>query len=236
MKKITLPADTAHLYLDEIAHFIADYFNPEGPNDPDGVRYGLDKIQAENEIHQAANDGSLSVMHPGTHGPFPKELGLKRAVALVPDVVDYLAARGITMVIEAPEQTTQPQAAPEQEAATSAPVGAVSASGGADSTKAGPLPLTTGDIAFCFAGLRWNEQEWKKPLGDKPKWLLACIAIPGVRGVSESRWNPVRIGASLVSAGHAKPKSVRAKFQTQPLLKHWLDEWKTYEADNLSAD
>jgi hypothetical protein len=30
---------------------------------------------------------------------------------------------------------------------------------------AGPLPLTTGDIAFCFAGLRWKtEKAWKKPL------------------------------------------------------------------------
>lgn len=117
-----------------------------------------------------------------------------------------------------------------------APVVATGASGGVKPDKAGPLPLTTGDIAFCFAGLSWNEQEWKKPLGDKPKWLSACIAIPAVRGVSESRWNPVLIGASLVRVRHVKPKSVRAQFQTQPLLKPWLDEWKTYEADNLSAD
>jgi hypothetical protein len=57
--------------------------------------------------------------------------------------------------------------------------------------------------------------------------------IPGVRGVSETRWNPVCIGAELVRAGHAKPNSVRAKFQTKPLLMPWLDEWKTYEADNF---
>ncbi len=125
---------------------------------------------------------------------------------------------------------------PLAQTATPAPVVAVGASDGVEQDKAGPLPLTTGDIAFCFAGLRWNEQKWKKPLGDKPKWLLACIAIPAVRGVSESRWNPVLIGASLVTAGHVKSNSVRAKFQTQPLLKPWLDEWKTYEADNLSAD
>ena len=84
-----------------------------------------------------------------------------------------------------------------------------------------------------FAGLRWKtETEWKKPLGDKPKWLAACLVIPGVRGVSERRWDPVCIGAALVDAGYAKLNSVRARFQKQPLLKPWLDEWKTYEADN----
>ena len=63
----------------------------------------------------------------------------------------------------------------------------------------GPLPLTTGDIAFCFDGIRWNEQQWRKPLGNKPKWLQSCVAIPGQRGVSETRWNPVLIAAALGS-------------------------------------
>lgn len=127
---------------------------------------------------------------------------------------------------------------PEPATQTEAPLPAVAdrASAGVEAGKAGPLPLTTGDIAFCFAGLRWDEQQWKKPLGNKPKWLAACIAIPGARGVSETRWNPVFIGAALVRDGHAKPHNIRAKFQKQPLLKPWLDEWKTYEADYLSAD
>jgi hypothetical protein len=99
-----------------------------------------------------------------------------------------------------------------------------------------PLPLSTGDIAYCFAGLRWSEEEWKKPLGDKPKWLKTCVAIPGRRGVSETRWDPVRIGAALVRAGHAKPNSVRAKFQTVPPLKPWLETWKTYEAEYIDTE
>jgi hypothetical protein len=111
-----------------------------------------------------------------------------------------------------------------------------SASGGVKSDEAGPLPLTTGDMAFCFAGLRWSEHQWKKPLGDKPKWLSACVAIPGRRGASETRWNPVFIGAALVRAKHVKPNSVRAKFQSQSLLQPWLDEWKTYEADNFDSN
>ena len=103
-----------------------------------------------------------------------------------------------------------------------------------ESDDTGPPPLTTGDIAFCFAGLRWpTEKAWKKPLGDKPKWLATCVVTEGVRGVSERRWSPVCIGAALVRGGHAKVNSVRAKFQTMPLLTPWLEEWKIYEADNF---
>ena len=130
MKTITLPADTEHLYLDEVAHLIADYRNPEGPNDPDGVKYELVKIQAESELHQDATCGKLTVRHPGTHGDFPMELGLTRAVLLVPDVVAYLAERGMAVVIEAPEQSTQPQTA------TPAPV--VAASDGPETLPAVP--------------------------------------------------------------------------------------------------
>lgn len=100
----------------------------------------------------------------------------------------------------------------------------------------GPLPLTTGNIAFSFDGLHWTEQQWKKPLGDKPKWLQACIAIPGARGTSETHWYPVLIGAALVQQGHATVRNVRAKFQTVHLLKPWLDIWKTYESDNLDSN
>ena len=92
------------------------------------------------------------------------------------------------------------------------------------------------DTAFSFDGLRWNEQQWKKPLGDKPKWLQACIAIPGARGTSETRWNPVLIGAALVQKEHATVRSVRAKFQTVHLLTPWLDAWKTYESDYLGSN
>ena len=108
----------------------------------------------------------------------------------------------------------------------------VSASAPADA----PEPLTISDIAYCFAGLRWDEQGWKKLLGDKPKWLRSCIAIPGKRGVHETRWNPMLIGAALVQSGHAKPNSVRARFQSKPRLSAWLEAWKTYEADYFDTE
>lgn len=98
-----------------------------------------------------------------------------------------------------------------------------------------PEPLTTGDIAFCFDTLKWTEAQWKKPLGDKPKWLVQCIVLPGQRGVRETRWNPVLIGGALVRLKHARANSVRARFQTQPLLQPWLETWKTFEADNFDS-
>jgi len=132
-----------------------------------------------------------------------------------------VTAAGILQLVDT--HTTPAQAEPQ-----AAPVVAESANNG-------PLPLTTGDIAFCFDGIRWNEQQWRKPLGDKPKWLQSCVAIPGQRGVSETRWNPVLIAAALVHDGHAQARSIRAKFQTKPLLKDWLEAWKTYEADNFGT-
>ena len=104
-----------------------------------------------------------------------------------------------------------------------------------DSASNAPLPLTTSDIAFSFDGIRWSEKEWRTPLGNKPKWLQGCVVIPGRRGVSETRWNPVLIAAWLVSNGHTQARSARSRFQTKPQLIPWLEAWKTYEADNFET-
>lgn len=98
-----------------------------------------------------------------------------------------------------------------------------------------PSPISTGNIAHSFADLKWSEEEWMKPLGDKPKWLDACVAIPGQRGARETQWNPIKIGAALIGRGDAKTNSVRARFQTMPHLKPWLPLWNEYEADNLPS-
>jgi hypothetical protein len=99
-----------------------------------------------------------------------------------------------------------------------------------------PLPLTTSDIAFSFAGLKWEtEKKWKKPLGDIPKWLNECVHTYANRGVSQTLWNPVSIGAALISRDGIKANSVRAKFQTKPALMPWLEQWKDYEAEHFDA-
>lgn len=100
----------------------------------------------------------------------------------------------------------------------------------------GPEPLTTGDIAFCFDGLRWTETQWKKPLGDVPKWLLLCRVIPGTQGGNAARWNPVLIGAELYRKKGVPLRSVRARFQSKPALKPWLDEWLNYQAENFDTE
>lgn len=118
----------------------------------------------------------------------------------------------------------QPQAAaPVADSASNAP-------------EAEPPPVATGDVAYAFDGLRqWDEKAWKDTLGSPPKWLDACITLRGQRGVRAHHWNPVLIGAALVRDGYAKPNSIRARFQTKPQLKDWLEAWKTYEADNFDT-
>ena len=101
---------------------------------------------------------------------------------------------------------------PSQATTSYEPVGAVGVSGGVEPDKAGPLPLTTGDIAFCFAGLRCKtEKEWKDLIGKGRNWVERCLIQPGTRGRggAPKLWNPVCIGAALVRDGHAKPNSVR---------------------------
>jgi len=126
------------------------------------------------------------------------------------------------------------QVGSEPQAAAPAPVVTGSASNAPEMT---PSPVATGHVAFAFDGLRgWNERAWKDNLGSPPKWLDSCIAIRGQQGIREHHWNPVLIGAALVRNGHAKQNSIRARFQTKPQLRDWLEEWKTYEADYLDND
>lgn len=175
------------------------------------------------QLMDAARTEKLTVRHPHTDAPYRPDTVRDFYELVTPaDVNKWADEQDVPWRWDVP--TPEPKAAP---------VVAVCASG----VTAGPLPLPTGDIAYCFAGLRWKtEDEWKKPLGDKPKWLEACIAIPAVRGVSETHWYPVLIGAALVRQGHVSARSVRAAFQTKPLLTPWLDEWKTYEADYFATD
>ncbi len=122
--------------------------------------------------------------------------------------------------------------APEQSPTTPAPVVAALV----ELDKAGPVPVATRAMADSFAGLHWDGEQWIKRLGDKPVWLDACMVLNRGRGEGPRLWNPVLIGAYLVRMRHAKTNSVRARFQTQPALIPWLDEWKTYEADNHPTD
>ena len=225
---LALPSGQTHVQFGELADLIADALWPDMGTNDTRMTYGCTRVNLDAELVRAVKAGTLQVKDPLTFGPhtFPVGHALLSALVTVDDLREFVAGRGLT-VETAKTQATTPSPAPAMD---------VGVSDGVEPGKAGPLPLTTGDIAFCFAGLRWNEQEWRKPLGDKPKWLAPCIAIPGVRGVSQRRWNPVLIGAALEREGHAKQNSIRARFQTMPQLASWRDAWKTYEADNFDTE
>jgi hypothetical protein len=151
-------------------------------------------------------------------------------LVLLADVAAYLTTSGFAL----PEQLQpRPPAEPQANRGDSIKREAPAPKPTAAPASAGPAPLTTGDIAFCFAGLQWSEEKWKKPLGDMREWLKTCLVIPGTRGGPARRWDPVCIGAALVRQKEVPLNQVRGRFQSKPALKPWLEAWKTYEADNF---
>ena len=197
------------------------------------------------ELRHAADAGEIQARDPFTLLPFTNtpegwDWGLSTS-----DADRFLAARGMSWrcgeiathiyndVASEIEAQRFPPFLGQSAYSTAVPVVADSAS---NAPLDAPQPVTTGDVAHAFDGLRrWNEKAWKDTLGSPPKWLEACIALRGERGKRETRWNPVLIGAALVHNGHAKANSIRARFQTKPQLQDWLEAWKTYEADNFDT-
>ena len=195
----------------------------------------LDALDSEanfDEQHAAEISYAIEVMRTSRpdHKPFNAEELARRAseISGANDEIDALIAqRAVPPVVPA-------DAYGGVDTAKAGPAAAVGASNAIEG--AGPVAVNTRAMADSFAGLHWDSEQWIKKLGDKPVWLNACIVLHRGRGEGMRQWNPVLIGAYLVRMGHAKTNSVRAKFQTQDALKPWLDEWKTYEADNYPTD
>lgn len=98
----------------------------------------------------------------------------------------------------------------------------------------GPAPLTTNDIASCFAGLYdWDFKRWKKELGSPEGWLEDCQKNVGRQGKPyvQSTWFPVLIGAALVAKG-VPTKSVSAIFKRMKPLHPWRDAWSPNDPDS----
>ena len=98
--------------------------------------------------------------------------------------------------------------------------------------KTEPQPVNTRAMADSFAGLHWTGDDWVNKLGSNLVWVKNCLVTGCGQGEGMRQWNPVLIGAYLVNMSHKKTNSVRARFQTEDALIPWLDEWKTYEANN----
>lgn len=215
MPFVEIPSDVKALPKSDIPGILAGAIYDADSDDEDVlIRHYCETKHFERTIDEAVRNGHLQPRAPGTC--LPMRMATPTSVITVADLAQFLADIQCSVEIRRVEvNAAQPQAAPLSN---------------------GPLPLTTSDIAFCFDGIQWSEKKWRKPLGYPPKWLKNCIAIPGQRGVSETRWNPVLIAAALVQNGHVQARSVRARFQSKPQLSEWLDAWKTYEADYLDND
>lgn len=147
-----------------------------------------------------------------------------------------IASAGVAWIDERGVQVDGPEVSSERTPLVESDAESSVLKAGQGLTAPAPLPLDTGQMAAAFDGLRYQAEAWKKPLGDVPKWLKACRVTAGQRGGAPATWNPVLIGAWLLQAGFVKPRSVRAKFQTVPLLRPWLDAWLTYEQEHIGSD
>lgn len=190
--------------------------------------HGGTRAAFQDQLQQAADTGALLILDPRTCLPtLSKQVRTFYEFVTPESVNNWLEKQGEPYRWS----VARPEVKPEPQDATPAPV--------ADSASNAPVtppPVATGDVAHAFDGLRrWNEKAWKDTLGSPPKWLEACIALRGQRGIREHHWNPVLIGAALVHSGHAKANNIRARFQTKPQLSAWLEAWKTYEADNFDT-
>lgn len=111
MKTIYLAADTFHVPFKDLAHLIADAQYPEtGPNDGRLIFY-ICRSELESELKQAVKNGILPVKSPLTFGPhtFPVGNALLSAVVTVDDLRKYVAERGLSVILGAPEQAAPVQ-------------------------------------------------------------------------------------------------------------------------------
>lgn len=89
-----------------------------------------------------------------------------------------------------------------------------------------PAPLTTNQIAACFAEFHgWDFEKWKTNLQSPSPWLKNCQGYSGEQGGRESTWFPLLIAEAL---DKKHPKKIRhtlhARFKNQEPLKPWFEQ------------
>lgn len=225
---LDFPSDVLSLPISELGRILASAMHDaESDDDDECMRHHFERLQFEDAIKEAVRSGQLQPRAPSTC--LPMSMATPMSVVTVADLQQFLAD------IQCSVEIWRTDAAPELPPRAAAPPALV-ANSASNAPEAEPPPVATGDVAYAFDGLRqWDEKAWKDTLGSPPKWLDACITLRGQRGLRAHHWNPVLIGAALVRNGYAKPNSIRARFQTKPQLKDWLEAWKTYEADNFDT-
>lgn len=95
---VELPAGTKHVVFEDLPHLIALALWPdaEAHSERRDFAYGGARLNLEEELPKAVDDGRLKVRDPLTLGAhtFPVGAALKRSLVLLPDLRDFLAHRG----------------------------------------------------------------------------------------------------------------------------------------------
>lgn len=106
---LRLASGTTHIRFDELAHLIADALWPEQGPDDARLRYGAARLNLDDELKRAVEDGPLRVLDPLTLGPRPCPIGagLQRALVSVGDLGDWLQATRSMRVATAEDGATE---------------------------------------------------------------------------------------------------------------------------------
>lgn len=119
MKTIRLPSGTFHVPFEELSHLIADALWPEaGPDDP-RWDYGCSRVGLDSELERAVKNGTLPVKNPLTFGPhtYPVGNALLSALVTVDDLREFVAERGLSVIMGAPAHSAAgpaPKETPDQ--------------------------------------------------------------------------------------------------------------------------
>jgi hypothetical protein len=98
--------------------------------------------------------------------------------------------------------------------------------------------LAAGEIAFLFAGIKWDQDHWMANLQSPAKWLEEHRHSRGIRGNAhvQSRWYPLGIAKAVVSrAKHDECERIRMAFtrvfSAQTLLERDRRAWSEHLFD-----
>jgi hypothetical protein len=196
--------------------------NDDSPGD--GLNYGFALVSLEAELQQAFESGALPVKDHLTYGPHVGHCRLEDTWVRVADLQVYLVDRLLFESDSTPSDKSEHANTAKLEPEVAASIG--------------PAPLTTNEIANCFAGLRgWDVTRWKRELGSPDVWLKACRHVKGTRGRGgyESTWLPVQIAIALVKGDPKTDRALRARFKKQEPLKPWFDMFEINIPDNSDS-
>jgi len=92
--------------------------------------------------------------------------------------------------------------------------------------------LSTGEVAFAFRDIHFDQSKWQRNLEDPANWLLQHRKAPGKKGNQpvQARWDALGIAKALATKHTATCLNpLRVRFKTEPLLKQWRADWDDFD-------